>query len=372
MRPLRVAIGVVAGTIGGPATYGVQLVGALAALNEPGFRLEVLTDRPGAFAASDTLGVHRVALPSPWAQPFWDNVAIPLALRRLDVDLYHGTKHALPLPGVGRGRAAIVTIHDLAVLAEPETFSRAQRLQLRLHLTHAARAADRILCVSNHAAEDLQQRLGVAPQRISVVPNGVASQFRPPSPEERQAARARLGIGPDEILAAFVGTVQPRKRIEVAIAAVEILRGKGFKIRLAIAGRRRRGYAPAWLGEPPASVLLLGELPDPALVELYGAADLMVSPSTFEGFGLTFAEAMACGCPVVGVAVTSIPEVVGEGGLLVAGSEPGLVAAAMEELAADGSLRADLARRALAQAARLTWDRAARLTLGAYRAGLNR
>ncbi len=370
MRPLRVAVGVVAGTLGGPATYGVELVRAMVALDQPGLRLEVLTDRPEAFTPSAGLGVHRVALPSPWAQPLWDNVAIPRALRGLDVQLYHGTKHALPFGGLRRGVRRVVTIHDLAVFAEAATFTRAQRWQLRVHLAHAARRADRILCVSGHAALDVTRRLGVAADRVAVIPNGVASHFRPPTAEVRARTRQRLGVGPGEILCACVGTAQPRKRIEVALAAVGELRARGLPLRLVVAGRRRPGYRPPWLEAPPAGVLLAGELAAAELVDLYGAADLMVSPSTFEGFGLTFAEAMACGCPVVGVATSSVPEVVGRGGLLVERSDPGLIAGAIERLASEPELRRELGRAALDQATGFSWDRAARLTLEAYRVAL--
>ncbi len=370
MKPLHVAVGVVAGTRGGPATYGVELVRAMAALGEPGLRLEVLTDCPEVFAPSATLGVHRVGLKSPWAQPLWDNVAIPRVLRGLDVQLYHGTKHALPLAGLRRGVRAVVTIHDLAVFAEPETFSRAQRWQLRVHLAHASRSAARILCVSGHAAADVTRRLGVAADRIAVIPNGVAPHFQPPTPEIRARTRQRLGVGAGEILCACVGTAQPRKRIEVALAAVAALRARGLPLRLLIAGRRRPGYRPPWLEAPPAGVILAGEVPAAELVEIYGAADLMVSPSTFEGFGLTFAEAMACGCPVVGVATSSVPEVVGRGGLLVERSDPDLIAGAVERLACDPELRQELGRAALDQAAGFSWDRAARLTVEAYRVAL--
>ena len=180
------------------------------------------------------------------------------------------------------------------------------------------------------------------------------------------AVRARYGVGSGDHLVSFVGTAQPRKRIEVAVDAVRRLHADGVPVTLVIAGRRRPGYAAQWLDAPPPFVRLAGELPAQDLVELYGASDVMVSPSSFEGFGLTFVEAMACGCPVVGVAATSVPEVVGDGGVLVERPDAGLVADALSRLLRDDALRADVAQRALARAGTLSWRRAAEQTRDAY------
>jgi alpha-1,3-rhamnosyl/mannosyltransferase len=169
-------------------------------------------------------------------------------------------------------------------------------------------------------------------------------------------------------LLAYVGTLQPRKRIDVAIEATERLVREGLPVTLAIAGRRRPGFDPPWLASPPRSVRLLGEVSGDDLVELLGAADAMVSPSSYEGFGLTFAEAMACGTPVVGVAVTSVPEVVGDGGLLVEAPDAGLVAEALARLLRDPELRAAKSRAASERAARLSWKRAAHASAEVYRA----
>ena len=366
MTPLRVAIGAIAGVTGGPATYAVELVHALAALDDDRLELVVLTDRPDLFARAARTRVAEIPLPSPWRQPWWDNVAVPWRLRTIGADVYHGTKHALPLLPLAARTARVVTIHDLAVLVEPETFSAAQHLQLVVHLRHAARVADRIVCVSQHAAADVRARLGVAAERIAVVPHGIGARFVPLRDEPRRAAvRRSYGAG-DGFLVSFVGTAQPRKRIEVAVEAVARLHADGLPVTLVIAGRRRPGYTAAWLDAPPPFVRIAGELDAASLVELYGASDVMVSPSSFEGFGLTFVEAMACGCPVVGVAATSVPEVVGDGGLLVERPDAELVAAALARLLGDPALRAATAQRALARAGELSWRRAAEQTRDVY------
>lgn len=368
MKRLRVAIGAVAGTTGGPATYAVELVHALAALPGDDLELVVLTDRPDLFSSLEGIALEDIPLPSAWRQPWWDNVAVPRRLRTLDADVYHGTKHALPLLGTPPATARVVTIHDLAVMVEPETFSRAQRLQLLVHLRHAARVADRVVCVSGHAARDVERRLGIAAERIAVVPHGVAARFVPPAdPRRRAAVRRAFGAG-EGFLVSFVGTAQPRKRIDVAVDAVAALRARGVPVTLVIAGRRRPGFTAGWLESPPEFVHLADEVEPDRLVELYGASDVMVSPSSFEGFGLTFVEAMACGCPVVGVAVTSVPEVVGDAGILVERPDPALIASALERLLGDPGLRAEKSRLAVARAGQLSWRRAAEQTREVYRA----
>lgn len=368
MKRLRVAVSAVAGVTGGPATYVVELLHAMAALGDPELDLHILTDRPDLFAQASGVTTHELPLPSSWYQPWWDNIAVPRMLRRLRPDVYHGTKHALPLAGVPRAVAQVVSLHDLAVYAEPETFSLPQRWQLYLHLRHAAFRARRIIAVSEYTATDVVRQFGVSRAKIDVVGHGVAESFQPPKDAAARAAvRARYGAREGQLVA-FVGTAQPRKRIDVAIDAVGRLVAEGRNVRLVIAGRRRPGFAPDWLRNPPPFVVLAGEVNATELVELYGAADVMVSPSSFEGFGLTFVEAMACGCPVVGIAATSVPEVVGDAGLLVERAEVGLVAAALRELLSDETRRAQVAVRALARARELSWPRAAARTLEVYRA----
>lgn len=367
MKRLHVAIGAILGVTGGPATYARELVSALHALEDQSLALSVLTDRPDMLGDLPRARIFRIPLRSPWAQPWWDNAAVPARLWRLRPDVYHGTKHALPLAGVPRLTRMVVTIHDLAVLAEPETFARAQRAQLRVHLAHAARRADRVICVSQHAAQDVEQRLGVPRERIDVVPHGISPRFAPIEDPERRRAIRRRWVPEGCFLVSFVGTAQPRKRVEVAVDAVEQLRDRGIPVLLVIAGRRRPGFEPAWMSSPPACVRLAGELSAEELVELYAVSDVMVSPSSFEGFGLTFAEAMACGCPVVGVDATSVPEVVGDGGILVERPEPALVAKALGQLLRNPAERAALSARARARAAELSWENAARRTLAAYR-----
>ena len=358
---MRVGIGALLGIVGGPATYARELATALALAG--GHEYVVFTDRPEAFA---TVPVEVVPVPlaSTWHQVTWDHARLPglIASRRLDV--YHGTKGVLPwrlgVPGV-------VTVHDLAVYACPETFAAPQRWHFKLTVPGSIARAARVIADSVHARDDLAARLGVDPARMAVVPLGVDDTFRHAPPAAAVAAlRAAHGLGPR--IVACAGTVQPRKHVERVIDAFVRADAATRGWTLAIAGRLRPGYVPGWLGALPPGARWLGPLDDDAMRALYAAAEVAVSASEYEGFGLTVAEAMAAGCAVIAVATTSIPEVVGDAGVLVARSDAALLGEALRALLDDDGRRAALARRGQERAAAFTWAETARRTRAVYEA----
>ena len=356
---MRIGIGALVGIVGGPATYARELVGALARLG--GHEYLVFTDRPELFAALDVERVH-VPLGSTYHQVAWDHARLPGMVATHRVALYHGTKNVLPwrlaVPGV-------VTVHDLAVYACPETFAWPQRLHFRLAVPGSVARAARVIADSQHARGDLVARFGLDPARVPVVPLAMPASFAvPPSAEAVTALRARHGLGPR--LVACVGTVQPRKRVDRVIEAFVRAGGATRGWELAVAGRLRPGYAPAWLRALPPGVHWLGPLDDDDLRALYAAAEIVMTASEYEGFGLTVLEAMASGCAVIAPAVTSIPEVTGDAALLVPRSNAELLGDALARLLDDPTERAALSGRARRRAAGFTWEETARRTREVY------
>ena len=360
---MRVAIGAVAGFRGGPATYALELVRALAAAF-PADEWTVLTDAPAVFDSfADT--VH-VPLRSAWGQPLWDHGGVRAALRRGSFDLYHGTKGVLPL---GSRMPSVVTIHDLAVRVLPKTFSRAQRIHLGFETPHSVRRAAAIITDSVSSAADLERYQPVVAAKLTVVPLAAGRDIRPAARADVESWKRDHRI--EAPVVGYLGTLQPRKNVDMIAEAFTLAAGDR-PWRLLLAGRIRPGYRPCCLDAGDERIAYLGEISRQELPLFLGALDCMVSPSAYEGFGLSLVEAMAAGCPVIGVANSSVPEVVGDAGLLVARAEPAVLADAIEEVVTDIALAADLSQRGVQRAALFSWDRTAHLTYGVYRSVLSR
>ena len=343
---IRVALHVPAGSRGGPRTYGVALARALAERDD--VDIVVLTDHPAAFP-----GMPTVKLPRP--RTYADHVVVPRLLRQLAPDVYHNTKNALPsrVPC-----PAVVTIHDLAYHHFPETFGLASRLYLRYHHVDCARRADKIVAVSHHAKADLADTLHVAPEKIRVVHHGVAEDFRRPL--------RRLGLDVAQPYVLSVGTIQARKNLDVLVEAAALLREGGLDFTLAIAGRRgwkTRAFDAACRKTP---VKLLGLVGDEELPALYAGAAAFVQPSSYEGFGLTVAEAMAAGAPVIAAEAGSLPEVVGEAGLLVPPRDVGALAHALKGVLFDLELAAEMRALGRERSRQFTWERSAEAHVEVY------
>jgi glycosyltransferase involved in cell wall biosynthesis len=181
----------------------------------------------------------------------------------------------------------VVTVHDLAVLREPEWFNRWTRTYSRIAVPRVVRAASRLIAVSEFTKRELADVLGVEEAKIRVVPNAVADVFTPDGPR----------ADGDYVLA--VGTLEPRKNLARIASAVD--------------GELRVVGARGWGGvEPPRDVTWLGEVSDEELAGLYRGARCLVYASLYEGFGLPVAEALACGCPVVTSAGSAMAEVAGD------------------------------------------------------------
>ena len=346
---VRIGIGALLGITGGPATYARELVSALARLG--GHEYVVFTDRPEAFAGLDVTTAH-VPLPTAYHQVTWDHGRLRRLLAEQRVDLYHGTKAVLPWR---LRQPAVVTVHDLAVYAHPDTFAWPQRVHFRLFVPPSVARARLVIADSTHARADLIARFGLEPGRVRAVPLGVARAHGvSPSPAAIEAFRAIHGLGAQ--LVSCVGTVQPRKHVERVIDAFVRADGASRGWQLVIAGRLRPGYAPPWLTGLPPGVRWLGPLSDVELLALNAVAEIAMSASEYEGFGLTVCEAMAAGTAVVAVATSSIPEVVGDAGLLCDPESPEELAAALRRVLDEPGLADELSGRGLVRAGRFTWD----------------
>lgn len=302
---------------------------------------------------------------------WWEQAGLPRAVRRAGADLVHVPYHSAPLL---RDRPYVVTIHDLVPLAYPVYMnSRQMRLYYRLACIIAPRA-DLILTDSDHSAADIHRHLGVPHDRIRAIPLAADERYRAlPSHDPRIAAvRARFGLeGP--IIFNIAG-LDVRKNQTALIRAFGLVREQlPAGTRLVIAGAAHSGHPDRYPPLAPVAAaagvsewtVFTGRISDDEKLALLNAADLYVDPSLYEGFGISPLEAMRCGTPVIASDRSSLPEVVGEGGLLVEPTPEKLAAAITGVLQSPRELAA-LRRRALVQAGRFSWTQTAQETAAAY------
>jgi glycosyltransferase involved in cell wall biosynthesis len=301
----------------------------------------------------------------PAARVLWEQVVLPARLLGR-CDLLHGLAFALPLAWTGR---AVVTVLDLSFLRHPQAFNRGNRLYLTLSTILAVRRADRVLTISEHGRREVIQLLGVSPDRVTATLCAADEQFRPLPPAEVEAFRRRRGLPERFIL--YLGTLEPRKNVATLLQAYARLRADLQPApALVLAG------SPGWLYEEVFSTIERLGLRDHVLLPgfvaadeqplWYNAAAVFAYPSLYEGFGLPPLEAMACGIPVVASDASSLPEVVGEAGLLVPPRDDSALAASLRRVLEEDALASHLRRAGPERAAQFSWRRMALETLRCY------
>ncbi len=284
--------------------------------------------------------------------------------------IYHSPYYLMPytVPLMAR-MPGVLTFYDLIPVRFPDLVSAQARLLFRFAMRLALRSVRQIIAISESARQDLMTDFGVDPARITAIPLAPDPRFRPQSQAEVRRVRDKYGL-PDNFLL-YLGINKPHKNL---LRLIDAYANLPFAIRhspLVIAG--------AWDDRYPESkhrvealdlgdvVRFLGRIDDADLPGLYAAATLFVFPSRYEGWGLPVVEAMACGTPVACSDASSLPEAAGEAALLFDPDDTAAITAALERGLSDSGLRADLAERGLAQAARFTWAGNASATLDIYR-----
>lgn len=281
----------------------------------------------------------------------------PGRVRKLAPDIYFSPAGLLPLRSVGCPSA--IAIHDLAIYRNPSWFPPGQTLSTRVAVPRSLQRADVIIASSQNTARDVVELFGVPTGRVDVVPLGVSSAFRPIGGGDLAEARARLALPERFIL--FVSTIEPRKNLGTLLEAWAMLPDRPDLVIVGAWGWRNEPVK-AQMDRLVSGVHLLGSVEPDDLVSIYNLALMLAHPAWYEGFGLSPLEAMACGTPVVVSDRASLPEVVGDAGLLVPPDDPDAWRAAMEKVLSDHDLVADMRRRGILRAAELSWSRTAALT----------
>ena len=299
--------------------------------------------------------------------------------RTLDVFYFPADYTYFPVRTPAR---VIVTKHDMTDRRVPELLfpSWRSRLFWEAKIRLAIHRSDLVFTVSETSRRDIIQAFHLSPEHVRVVADAVDPGFTPaPAGAERLSVLARYGVRAHERFILYVGGISPHKNLETLVRAYERWRtaagGSQSPVSLVLVGDYvsdvfHSSYAAIRAAVDSAglanSVHFTGYLPDADLRHFYSAADALVLPSFYEGFGLPLLEAMACGTAVIASNAGALPEVVSDAGLLFDPHSPVALADMLSRVLSDDTLRRELAARGKVRAAQFTWEASARAAIAGF------
>lgn len=269
---------------------------------------------------------------------------------------------------------SVITVHDLSWIRYPHMQPKERVRAMDQYFEPGLRRACRILTDSHFVKQELIDVFSISPHIIHPVHLGVEVQYQPHTSQQTQATLSRLGLIHGRYLLA-VGTLEPRKNLQHALQAFMAM-PKSLRQQHPLVLVGMKGWNASQLEKQIAPLLAAGEIKQLGylaredLTKVTAGACALVYPSVYEGFGLPPLEAMACGVPVIASNVSSIPEVVGDSGLLIDPGNVDQLTQAMLTLSQAPDLRQAYSSRALIRSRQFSWDQCARETLSVYRAAI--
>jgi glycosyltransferase involved in cell wall biosynthesis len=266
----------------------------------------------------------------------------------------------------------VLTVHDLSYERYAQTFSWKRRAwHFFVNPKKICRRADRIVAISRSTAFDLMELFGVREEKIRVIHNGLPEKFRALDRNNENLIRVKEKYSLPYKFILYLGTIEPRKNIAAIIRAYNRLQKNAFregdeemqKYKLVIAG------SDGWLSEGifeeakqskhKNSIIFAKFIKEKDKEYVLNLASLFIYPSFFEGFGFPPLEAMACGVPTIASNNSSLPEVVGDGGIMIDADKPDEICAAAKEILKNRKFREELISKGLLQSEKFTWKKAA-------------
>ncbi len=374
-RPIHVALNLiflVPGETGGMEVAARELIPALLAQAPAHMRFTAFVNREAGATDGPWREMQTVTVPvNARNRVQWvlgEQALLPRLARRAGVELVHSLASTAPLWGRFR---RVVTIHDLIYARFPEAHSGIREQGMKVLVPQAARRSDRVIADSRSTRDDLVELLGIARERIDVVPLGLGAVRRAePLTEEQTRARFELGSRP---LLLSLSAKRPHKNLLALIGALARIPSERRPV-LVLPGYRT--WHEQELRERAAQLGVSEDVRFPSWVSpaelegLWVTAEAFVFPSLYEGFGLPVLEAMARGVPVACSNTSSLPEIAGEAALLFDPAAESAIAEALLRLLEDAELRARLSSAGRTRAAQFTWEQTARSTLGSYERAL--
>jgi anaerobic magnesium-protoporphyrin IX monomethyl ester cyclase len=299
----------------------------------------------------------------------WMQTRVPGLLSAIGADVAHFTNAMMPLRA---STPSVVTIHDMSLRLLPRFHPPRRVLLNRPLMDCAARRAGALITVSESARRDIVAHYRLDPNRVHVVYEAAAPQFRPiVDGAEIDRIRRKYQLSPRVIL--YVGTIEPRKNLPILIDAFARARRAGALDHQLVCvgpyGWLSRGIDDLIVRSKVGdAIVFTGYVPFEDLPALYSAAEIFVYPSMYEGFGLPVVEAMACGTPVITGRAAAVAEIGAHAVEHVDPMDADSLAAALASLASDGPRRAALSAAGLARSEQFSWTRAASHSLALYHA----
>lgn len=377
-------IGIIAGSIDNKATgidnYSYNLIKNLALLtSSKDFEIivihtgdKILQEIVNSVKYTTKISQYIMKIPNfpfDWQKRFGKflqkSLIIPTQSRKLDIihDVHLGVFFFYP-----KQIKKILTIHDLVPIKFPQTHKIETILVYKYVLIGSLKQVNIIIANSYNTKQDITKYFKIPEEKIRVTYLGVDEDYKPLPENEIEKIRQKHNLTYPFIL--YVGTLEARKNIPTLLKAFYKLKNKGLSHKLVITGKKGWKYKNIFkLTEQlnlQKDVVFTGYVPREDLPALYNAADLFVYPSIYEGFGLPPLEAMACGIPVITSSSSSLPEVVGNAGIMVSPYDVDGLAKAMYEVLTNEGLKEELRKRGLKRAKLFSWRKTAKETLKVY------
>jgi len=312
--------------------------------------------------------INPISCPKPF-----NSIGLPITLKRERIDIFHSLapfySDLLPL-WLNLALKNVVTIHDITTILYPETFNKKDVLLWDFTIKAVLKKCDVFIADSYNTKQDCIKHLHIQEDNIQVIPLAVDKIFKPiiVSEELKREIAAKYGIEYPYIL--YVGTLEGRKNITTLINAYAKLRKAGINHKLVIAGRKGWKYADIFTAiernNLQNDIIFTGFVEREELPLLYNLADVFAYPSLYEGFGIPPLEAMACGTPVVVSNSSSLPEVVGDAGILIDPYNVDELSSALLSIISDKTLQNELKIKGMNKAREFSWEKTAKETWSVY------
>jgi len=339
---------------------------------DPSFQYIVWTGRHAQPPAEPRLTVRRSSwgTEKPLRRILWEQVIQPFAAWRSSPDLLHALAFVSP---VLSRIPSVVTVYDLSFVHYPDRLPAARRHYLQLLTKRSCLHARRVIAISHSTAHDLVETFHIPANKIDIAPPGVGPQFRPAMSFDTEAFRHRHSL-PERFLL-FLGTLEPRKNLPVLLRAYARLPIQDrTQVHLVLAGGKGGMYDEVFRTIEEQGIADTVHLPGYVdandLPLWYNAADALVYPSIFEGFGLPVIEAMACGTPVLVSNVSSLPEAAGDTGYCLPPDDVEAWTSALAHVIHNAAWREEAGHRAMQHAAQFSWHATAVQTVASYQKAL--